>query len=106
MALPPLRNSQRQEGLEMEKLLADVLAAHGGLDNWDQVTELTVEMSLGGPFWAARGRPGIYAGPTVTLDAHREHITFAPFTAPDLTSVIDVDPERVVIQAPGGPVLE
>jgi hypothetical protein len=35
-----------------------------------------------------RGRRGgrhgcVYADQTVTLDTHREHITFAPFTAPD-----------------------
>lgn len=58
------------------------------------------------PFWAARGWHSVYAGQTVTLDAHREHIAFAPFTASDLTSVFDADPERVVIQTADGRVVE
>jgi hypothetical protein len=90
----------------MDELLARVLDAHGGLKNWDRVTKLTAQLSLGGPFWAARGWPDVYANQTVTLDAHREHITFTPFTAPDSTSVLDVDPERLVIRTSEGQVVE
>jgi hypothetical protein len=42
----------------------------------------------------------------VTLDAHREHVTFAPFTAPDQVSVFDVDPERVRIETDDGQLVE
>jgi hypothetical protein len=42
----------------------------------------------------------------MTLDPHRELITFTPFTAPDRTSVFDVGPERVVIQGADGQVVE
>jgi hypothetical protein len=90
----------------MDELLASALDAHGGLENWDRVTTLTAQLSLGGVFWAARGWPDVYANQTVTLDAHREHITFAPFTAPDLVSVLDVDPERVRIQTIDGEIIE
>ena len=89
-----------------DELLADVLDAHGGLENWNAVTELTAELSLGGPFWGARGWPDVYADQTVTLDPHREHITFAPFTAPDRISVLDVDPERVTIRTLDGEIVE
>jgi hypothetical protein len=90
----------------MNKLLSDVLTAHGGLANWSNVTTLTASLSLGGPFWAARGWPDVYAGQTVTLDARREHITFAPFTAPDRLSVLDVDPERVALLDADGDIIE
>jgi hypothetical protein len=90
----------------VDDLLSSVLNAHGGLDNWSRVTALTVKLELGGPFWAARGWPDVYASETVRLDAHREHIAFTPFTAPDRTSVLDVDPERVVIQTADGAVVE
>ena len=83
-----------------------MLDAHGGLDRWRDVTTLTAQLSLGGPFWQFRGWPDVYAGQTVTLDAHREHITFTPFTAPGRTSVLDVDPERVRIVDADGGVLE
>jgi hypothetical protein len=79
-------------------LLADVVEAHGGRDAWERVEKLTAHLSLGGPFWEARGWPGVYDDVTVTLDPHREHISFWPFTAPERSSVLDVAPERVAIQ--------
>ena len=87
-------------------LITSVLAAHGGLENWARVRNITARLSLGGPFWGARGWPEVYAGQTVTIDPHREHIEFTPFSAPDRTSVLDVDPERVVIKAADGRVVE
>ena len=89
-----------------DNLLANVLEAHGGRENWDTVTGLTADLSLGGPFWGARGWPDVYADQTVTLDAHREHITFTPFTGPGRTSVLDVEPERVSIIADDGGIAE
>ncbi|CAN7780195.1 hypothetical protein LJR084_008151 [Variovorax sp. LjRoot84] len=44
----------------MDKLLAAVLDAHGGLQELAKAAQLTAQMSLGGPFWAARGWPGVY----------------------------------------------
>jgi hypothetical protein len=90
----------------MDGLLADVLTAHGGLENWERATGLTARLSLGGPFWAARGWPEVYADVTVTLDPRREHITLSPFTAPDRVAVLDVEPERVAILTADGQVLE
>lgn len=90
----------------MDKLLAAVLDAHGGLHEWAKATQLTARMSLGGPFWAARGWPGVYDDVTVTIDPRRQHIAFAPFTAPDRTSSMDVDPERVSITGLDGRIIE
>jgi hypothetical protein len=67
----------------MDELLTQVLDAHGGLENWSKVSTLTAKLSLGGPFWAGRGWPGIYDDATAELDAHRQHIVFTPFNAPD-----------------------
>ena len=90
----------------MDKLLAAVLDAHGGSQRWNQVTELTAKVSLGGVFWAARGWPDVYSSATVTLNPHREHISFTPFTSPDRVSVFDVAPERVRIQMQSGELIE
>jgi hypothetical protein len=90
----------------MDKLLAAVLDAHGGLQNWAKATKVTARLSLGGPFWAARGWPDEYSQQTVTINPHREHITFAPFTGPDRMSVLDVDPERVAIQSRDGRIVD
>lgn len=90
----------------MDKLLAAVLDTHGGLQNWAKATRITARLSLGGPFWAARGWPDLYAEQTVTIDPYREHITFAPFIGPDRMSVLDVEPERVAITTRDGRIVE
>ena len=84
------------------ELLADLLDAHGGLDNWNRVDSLSAQLVLGGPFWSMVGWPEAEPRPTATLDARREHITLAPFGAPDRTSIFDVDPERLTIQTAAG----
>jgi hypothetical protein len=90
----------------MDELLASALDAHGGLESRNRLTELTARLSLGGPSWSDRGWPGVYANQTVTVDAHRQHISLAPFTAPDRVSVLDVDPERVTIETTDGEIVE
>jgi hypothetical protein len=90
----------------MDTLLGLVLSAHGGLENWRKVTGMRAEMSIGGPFWAARGWPDLYDQQVVTADPHREHVTIAPFTATDRLSVLDVRPERVAIMTRGGVLVE
>ncbi len=64
----------------MDKLLSAVLDAHGGLQNWAGTTRITAQISLGGPLRGARGWPDVYSRLTVTIDPHREHIRFEPFT--------------------------
>jgi len=90
----------------MDKLLTAVLDAHGGWQKWAKATKITAQMSLGGPFWAARGWPDVYSKQTVTIDPHREHVTFAPFTEPNRMSVLAVGPERVVITTRDGWIVE
>jgi hypothetical protein len=88
------------------ELLDRVLDAHGGLANWNHVTAVTAEIAVGGPFWALRGWPDLAPTLTVSMDAHREHITTTPFPGPDHRSVFDVDPERLAVQTTSGKVIE
>jgi len=81
----------------MDEPLSRVLDAHGGLEDWTRVTKLRARLSLGGPFWAMRGWPDVYANQTVVVDPHSEHITFMPFTASDRMSIFDINPERIRI---------
>src|SRR5713226_8863278 len=67
---------RRQESeINMDALLATVLTAHGGLDRWSGVKTLTVRLSLGGPFWGAKGWPDLLIDETIELDARREHLS-------------------------------
>jgi hypothetical protein len=90
----------------MESLLSSVLEAHGGQHQWDKATEIGARVSLGGPFWAARGWPDLYADQAVRLDPHQQHITFAPANGPGHTSTLDVEPEYVTITTLEGQIAE
>jgi hypothetical protein len=89
----------------MDALLEHVLDAHGGLDAWEKVTRLHVELSLDGPFWDWRGQPSIRRTQTATLDPRREHITFTPFLGTDTTAVFDAEHDTVEIRDADGAVL-
>lgn len=41
----------------------------------------------------------IYLDETIELDVHRQHVVVTPFPAADQSLVLDVDPERVVVQS-------
>ena len=90
----------------MDKLLAGVLDAHGGLPDWKRLSRITARMTLGGPFWSARGWPDVFADTTVTIDPHRQSISFAAFGGPGRRSEFSVDPERIAIRSGDGRVLE
>ena len=90
----------------MDPLLSFVLDAHGGLDRWSGMRALTVQLSLGGPFWGMKGWPDVLSNETLDMDTRREHAVYTPFTAPDRSSGFDVDPERLTIQTTDGHILE
>jgi hypothetical protein len=90
----------------MDRLLEAVLEAHGGTKAWARAREITARMSLGGPFWAARGWPGIYTDQTIVLDPHRQRIAFSPFGAAGHRSVLSVAPERIRIEDAHGTIVE
>ena len=52
----------------MNDLLKLVLDAHGGLERWRQVRQLTAHAHVGGELWGRRGQEGILN------DAHLEGI--------------------------------
>ena len=87
-------------------LLAKVLTAHGGLESWERVRSLKADIVLGGPFWSMLGWGHAELKLTASLDARHEHITLAPFTAPDRIAVFDVKPERLSIQTTHGVLVE
>jgi hypothetical protein len=97
---------QKESEINMDTLLSSVLAAHGGLDRWQNTQTLTAHVSLGGPFWASKGWPGVLSKQTLEMDTHREHLVYTPFTAPDRRSVFDVDPERLTILDTDGHIIE
>lgn len=90
----------------MSDLLAQVLEAHGGLANWNHVTRLEVHGSLGGPFWASKGWPGVYDDITVTLDPRHVDIAFRPYPVAGHTSRFVAGPERLELRDEDGALVE
>jgi hypothetical protein len=93
----------------MTDLLDQVLDAHGGLERWSSVRELTAHLDFGGPFWGARGWEHVLQHQTVHLDTARERISFAPYTMPGRTLTYDVTAdgaERIALLGPDGSPIE
>jgi hypothetical protein len=90
----------------MDKLLAQVIEAHGGLDRWSRITGITAHMKIGGPFWEFKGQPGILGEETVDLDRRAGNIQFTPFTDACRTLEFRIDPQRVSVKARDGTVVE
>jgi len=90
----------------VDKLLAQVIEAHGGLGRWSAVTGISAHITIGGPFWEAKGQPGILGEETVELDTHREHIGLTPFSGADWTLEFGVGPEHVVVKDLEGEVVD
>ena len=87
----------------MDDLLAGVLKAHGGRENWATVAGLSAELSVDGPFWDWRGRPSIRRPQTLTVAADRQRATLSPFTSDGLTATWE--PSRVTIADASGAVV-
>jgi len=45
----------------VNELLDTVPGANGGLGLWSDLAKITARVSIGGPIWAAKGRPDAFA---------------------------------------------
>jgi hypothetical protein len=81
----------------MDRLLSKVLDAHGGLERWSALDRIAARVTIGGPFWDAKGQPGAVGQMTVEADPRRQRIGLTPFAAADWDLEFAVDPERVVV---------
>lgn len=56
--------------------------------------------------YGSPSRSRAIASRSTACTSDHEHILFAPFTEPDRSSVLDVEPERVAVQTAGGEIVE
>ena len=87
----------------MNDLLARAVAAHGGLDRWDQVQSITVDASIAGALWDVKGKPAALKDIRFEVDTKRQLLTM-DFVGQDKQSIFE--PLRVVIQHPDGTLIE
>jgi hypothetical protein len=87
----------------MSDLLNLVVEAHGGLARWSKVSSITIDVSITGGIWYAKGQPDVLKNITMVVDTKEERVT---------TSFVDDDrrtvfaPDRVVIERQDGSVVE
>jgi hypothetical protein len=87
----------------MNDLLDSAVAAHGGLDRWNQVTAITVEASITGALWHVKGKGDALKDVRFEADTKRQLLTMA-YVGQDKQSVFE--PSRVVIQRRHGAVID
>jgi hypothetical protein len=87
----------------MSHLLESVVAAHGGLDRWNQVKSIAVNASITGAIWSVKSKGDALKDVRFEVDTTRELLTM-DFVGQDKRSVFE--PSRVVIQRHDGALIE
>ncbi len=82
------------------RLLAEALDAHGGLDRWRQLRGLSSTIVSGGRLWGLKGVEMPPIPRVATTDFHRQWMLVTPFGEPDWT--MTWIPDRVVVEANNG----
>jgi hypothetical protein len=88
----------------MNNLVKQAIEAHGGLECWNRFTTLSAHLIQGGVLWATKGKAGVLADVTVSVDLHNEKSSHWPFGSPDRRSRFE--PQRVALEDANGKVLE
>jgi hypothetical protein len=87
----------------MNDLLDSAVAAHGGLDRWNQVKSITVDASITGALWALKSKDDALKDVRFEVDTARERLTM-DFAGHDKRSVFE--PRRVVLQRRDGTLID
>jgi len=101
--LTELGISEPERTEAMRDLLQLAVHAHGGMTRWRQLTEISAHVSISGALWGSKGHPDVLADTHVTLDPHRQRISYDPFITADQRSI--VTPDYTAIETHDGRVI-
>ena len=87
----------------MNDLLDSAVAAHGGLDRWNQVKSITVDAAITGALWALKSQDGALKDVRFEVDTTRERLSM-DVADQDKRSVFES--HRVVIQRRDGTLID
>jgi hypothetical protein len=87
----------------MTGLLDAVLAAHGGIDRWRELSTVQATIVSGGKLFQIKGQPQDPAPRQMTVAVQREWSSLQPFGAPDQKT--DFTPQRIAIEKLDGRVV-
>ena len=76
----------------MIELLDFVVKAHGGLDRWNQLENVTAKMTVAGAIWEFKQKPDLLTAVTFESNIHNQnHIIFKDFAGKGNQSVFSPD---------------
>jgi hypothetical protein len=87
----------------MNDLLELAVAAHGGLERWNQVNSIAVDASITGALWHVKGKSDALKDVHLEVNTNRELLTM-DFVGQDKRSVFE--PLRVVVERRDGSVID
>jgi hypothetical protein len=88
----------------MSDLLELALDAHGDLQRWKQLTEISATVAIGGTTWPRKGQEGFFTETVVTIDPQVERTRYQPLAKAGDSLVFT--PDHVAILDDKGGVLE
>jgi hypothetical protein len=87
----------------MNDLLASAVAAHGGLERWNQISSIAFDASVAGAFWHVKGKGDALKDVRLEVDTTRQLVTI-DLAGRDKRYVFE--PHRVVVQHRDGSLIE
>jgi hypothetical protein len=88
---------------ENSNLTELTIAAHGGLDRWNEHTSVTAHLRNGGLLWGLKGQDGTLADTRVRVDLHRQFASHYPIGQAGRRTALT--PKHVAIETDSGEVL-
>jgi hypothetical protein len=77
-----------------------VIAAHGGLDRWNRLTDVRVHLLVGGQLWPLKKQDGIISDSMVRVELHRQFASHYAFANHGLRT--SFTPDRVALETTSG----
>ena len=88
----------------MSELLDLAVTAHGGLQRWNTLRTVRLELSVGGALWDLKGQTGLFAKATYEADIHKQRATLGRFGSPDRR--VRFMPDLLILERDEGEVID
>ena len=83
----------------MHELLEMAVAAHGGMERWNQIARVKAHASITGAIWHLKGRPDVLKDVSIEAETQTERLTMQ---FPGQGKRSSFEPKRVTIEADDG----
>ena len=100
-----IKTTEESQDQNTNDLLAQAIAAHGGLERWNKFHKITTTIVGGGGVWPMEGLELDFSSPgEMTVTLHEERASLSPFGQPELCTAFT--PDRIAIETTTGAVVQ